>query len=127
MELFLFWIAGNKGVDADIFILEEAARIPRDILEEVIAPMLKMKNSVFIGLSTNMGRDNYFSQLFNKKGSEFDDLFLKVRRGGARGEGSASPSNPTRFTAFLYLRVCIGGSQFVVRRLSPQQTQTQRM
>ena len=25
-----------------------------------------------------MGRDNYFSQLFNKKGSEFDDLFLKV-------------------------------------------------
>jgi hypothetical protein len=58
--------------------LEEASRIEPMILEEVIAPMLKMKDSVLIALSTNLGRDNYYSKLFEKTGPPYDELFLKV-------------------------------------------------
>jgi hypothetical protein len=72
-------VSGNKGVTADVFVLEEASRIPKQILHEVIAPMLKVSNSVLLALSTHLGEDNYYTKLFDRQGPEMDELFVRIR------------------------------------------------
>jgi hypothetical protein len=69
-------VQGNKGITADVFILEEASRIPEQILHEVIAPMMKVSNSSLVALSTHIGKDNYFTKLFE---NDTNDLLLKVK------------------------------------------------
>jgi hypothetical protein len=68
----------NRGVTADIFILEEAAAIPQAVLRTIIAPMLKVKNSVLLALSTHQGKDNYYTQFFDKSNSVYSRLFLTL-------------------------------------------------
>ncbi len=63
----------------DVFCLEEASRIPLDVIEEVVAPMLKVKNCVVIALSTNLGEENWFSELFVKAGAEYEELFFRLQ------------------------------------------------
>ena len=72
-------VQGNKGITADIFVLEEASRIPKQILHEVIAPMMKVANSVLIALSTHLGEDNYYTKLFESNHPAVKRLFLKLR------------------------------------------------
>lgn len=69
--------AANKGIEADIFVVDEASRVPSDIISEVIAPMLRVKNTVLIMLSTNLGKDNHYSKMFDKAKGEFEPLFIK--------------------------------------------------
>ena len=68
----------SRGIAADIFILEEAAYIHPMILQQVIAPMLIKMNTVFIGLSTNNGSENYFSKLFRANTVLHNELFVHV-------------------------------------------------
>lgn len=75
--LCVFFCAANKGIEADIFVVDEASRVPGDIISEVIAPMLRVKNTVLIMLSTNLGKENHYSKLFDKAKGEFEPLFLK--------------------------------------------------
>jgi hypothetical protein len=72
-------VTGNRGITADCFILEEAAFIPREILTQIIAPMLKVSNSVLIALSTHNGEENYYSRLFNDTDPVMDRLFIRLR------------------------------------------------
>lgn len=71
-------VTGNRGITADCFILEEAAYIPQGILTQIIAPMLKVSNSVLIALSTHQGEENYYSKLFHDKDPEMDRLFIRL-------------------------------------------------
>jgi hypothetical protein len=72
-------VTGNRGITADCFVLEEAAYIPRGILTQIIAPMLKVSNSVLVALSTHQGEENYYSRLFNDQSPEMDKLFIRLR------------------------------------------------
>jgi len=72
-------VVGNRGITADCFILEEAAYIPRGILTQIIAPMLKVSNSVLIAISTHSGSGNYFSRLMTDKDPVMDRLFVRLR------------------------------------------------
>jgi hypothetical protein len=58
-------IQGIKGIEANLFLIDEAARVPEIIIGEGVAPMLMKKNTVAVLISTNTGRDNFFTQLFN--------------------------------------------------------------
>jgi hypothetical protein len=72
-------VQGNKGITADIFVLEEASRIDMDVLHEVIAPMMKVSNSVLLALSTHLGEDNYYTKLFDSNHPATARLFLRIR------------------------------------------------
>ena len=72
-------VAGNKGVSFDIAILEEASRIDEGILQEVIAPMMKVADSVLIGLTTHLGEDNYFTKLMDADTPAARRLFVRLR------------------------------------------------
>jgi hypothetical protein len=72
-------VQGNKGVTADVFVLEEASRIPRQILHEVIAPMFKVNNAVLLALSTLTEHDNYYTKLFDSQDPMMDVMFIRLR------------------------------------------------
>jgi hypothetical protein len=78
-RLHIHPFSGNRGITADCFILEEAAFIPKGILTQIIAPMLKVSNSVLIALSTHNGEENYYSRLFNDPDPAMNRLYIRVR------------------------------------------------
>jgi hypothetical protein len=45
-------VAGLKGVGAKIVILEEASRLDEAMFQEVIIPLLGVKDTTLIGIST---------------------------------------------------------------------------
>lgn len=57
--------------------MEEASRISDKMIEEVVAPLLKVKNCVVVGISTNMGKDNWFSYLFEEKSEILEKVFIR--------------------------------------------------
>ena len=67
---------GLKGLSANIFLIDEAARINPQVLSEGVAPMLVVKNTVMIMISTNLGPDNFFSRLFTDMEKRVRRLFL---------------------------------------------------
>jgi hypothetical protein len=71
-------VHGNKGITADVFVLEEASRIDGKILSEVIAPMLKVHNSVLVALSTHLGKHNYYTKLMEKKCPTLARLAIRI-------------------------------------------------
>ena len=58
--------------------MEEASRIDENILHEVVAPMLKVQNTVLICLSTNLGKDNWYSKLFQNSDPKTAPLISKL-------------------------------------------------
>lgn len=70
-------ISGFKGAEANLFILEEASRIPELMMSEGVGPMLMVKHTVVIGISTPLGPDNTFSKLFAKQDPHLEDLFIR--------------------------------------------------
>lgn len=69
----------NKGRKFDVCFVDEAARVPKIILSEVIAPMLKVSNAVVVLLSTNMGRDNFFSEMIESEDPLMERLFFRKK------------------------------------------------
>jgi hypothetical protein len=72
-------VKGTKGVTADIIILEEASRIPQQLLSETCAPLLKVANAVLIALSTRLGPDNYYSKLFARDDDLANRILLRLK------------------------------------------------
>jgi hypothetical protein len=64
----------QRGINASIIILDEAAFIPKPMLQEVIGPLLKVKHTILIALSTFSGKDNWFSKIMLRK----DDLISRL-------------------------------------------------
>jgi hypothetical protein len=96
-------VTGNRGITADCFILEEAAFIPRGILTQIIAPMLKVSNSVLIALSTHNGEENYYSRLFNDQDPAMDRLFIRLRVELVCATCKRLDRNPTQCTHVAHL------------------------
>jgi len=66
-----------KGMDANLFIIDEAARVPEVVVSEGVAPMLVVKHTAVIMISTNMGFENFFTKLFRPMPSHLEQLFVK--------------------------------------------------
>ena len=58
----------QRGINADIIILDEAAYIPKDMIQDVIGPLVKVRNTVLVALSTfaNNDPDNWFTQIMRR-------------------------------------------------------------
>ena len=61
-------IQGDKlrGGEADVVICEEAASIPPATMDTIVVPMLLMKNTTVLAISTVLGSDNAYSQLMER-------------------------------------------------------------
>jgi hypothetical protein len=71
-------VTHNRGVTADIFVLEEAAAIPAQVLRTVIAPMLKVDQAVLVALSTHQGKENYYTKLLKSEDPMMERLFIRM-------------------------------------------------
>lgn len=71
-------VDGLRGVTADICVLEEAAVIPREVTEVVIAPLLSVNNTVIFALSTSQDSENYYTRWFRRTDQDAMDMFVRV-------------------------------------------------
>jgi hypothetical protein len=66
----------TRGVGADLIILDEAAHIAPELFYQTILPILQMKNTALIALSSPGDSDNYMSRLIEAKDGA--DAWFKV-------------------------------------------------
>lgn len=71
-------VASLKGVGGKVIILEEAAVLPVAIMQEVVVPLLRMKDSTMLGISTVKGDENFFSTLFEMKDEHDHPIFKSI-------------------------------------------------
>ncbi len=64
----------TRGTGADVIIIDEAAHIAPALFFKVIVPILSMRNTSLLCLSSPEGDSNYFSELMNLKNGK-DDFF----------------------------------------------------
>ena len=67
-----------KGVGGKIIILEEASRLDKDVFTEVIVPLLGVKNTTLLAISTPLGEENYYSAMLTMKRPNGSPLFNTV-------------------------------------------------
>ena len=66
-----------RGTGAKIVILEEAAQVNIQVFTEVIIPLLGVRNTSILGISTPEGSNNFYSQLIDKR-DEFGNRRFKT-------------------------------------------------
>lgn len=74
----VYVLSGLRGETADICVLEEAAFIPAPVVGKIIAPLLGVKNTVVIGISTPASDGNYYSALLTKKKKDGSNVFRTI-------------------------------------------------
>lgn len=70
-------VHGFKGMEADLILVDEAARVDPELLQEGVAPLLVVKNTVMVMISTNMGYENYYSQFFTNLPSGLEEQVIR--------------------------------------------------
>lgn len=70
-------VHGFKGMEADLILVDEAARVDPELLQEGVAPLLVVKNTVMVMISTNMGFENYYSQFFTSLPAGLEDQVIR--------------------------------------------------
>jgi len=84
-------------MDADKIYIDEMAFVPYMLIQEAIAPLLKMKNSVVVSASTQLDKSNHFSKFFTseyKKKANIEHLVVTMQTDllctECRDEGTAA-------------------------------------
>jgi hypothetical protein len=62
-----FFLQTTRGTGADVIIIDEAAHIDHKLFFKTIIPILSMKNTSLLCLSSPEGDSNYYSALMNLK------------------------------------------------------------
>jgi hypothetical protein len=68
-------VSGLKGQGGKIVILEEASRLDKEVFTEVIVPLLGVKDTALIGISTPLDSTNFYSELITARKPNGDPLF----------------------------------------------------
>eukprot|EP00854_Cymbomonas_tetramitiformis_P000604 gene603-1018_t len=69
---------GLKGVGAKVVILEEASRLDEAVFTEVIVPLLNVRDTAMLAISTPLDENNFYSTLLNMKDPLTDGPMFKV-------------------------------------------------
>lgn len=64
-----------RGVGGDLLILEEAAHIKSDVFYEVIVPLMGLKHTSVLAISTPGTSDNWYSGLLERRNSRNELIF----------------------------------------------------
>ncbi|KAK3289743.1 hypothetical protein CYMTET_2872 [Cymbomonas tetramitiformis] len=83
---------GLKGVGAKVIILEEASRLDEAVFTEVIVPLLNVRDTAMLAISTPLDENNFYSTLLNMKdpvtrGPMFNVLEIKLICDVCSGKG----------------------------------------
>lgn len=70
----------TRGNGADIVILDEAAHIDPDLFYQTIVPILPIRNTSLLALSSPSGNENYYSKLLNLKDQDGHDFFKIINK-----------------------------------------------
>ena len=69
----------TRGTGADVIIIDEAAHIDPALFFKTILPILQMKNTALLALSSPEGNDNYYSRLINLRDETTGEPFFRVK------------------------------------------------
>ena len=64
-----------RGTGGDLIILEEAAFIAADVWTEVVIPLIEVKNTALIAISTPLDSSNFYSTLISMKDDRGEKVF----------------------------------------------------
>ena len=76
--MFLLYLRGLKGVGGKVIILEEASRLDQAVFQEVVVPLLGVRDTALIGISTPLDENNFYSELVQSKKPDGEPLFNVV-------------------------------------------------
>lgn len=76
---FVLPLQSLKGVGGNVVVLEEAAYCDQQVINEVVLPLLSVKDSVLLCISTLLGASNMYSKMFNLIKPNGDPLFETVQ------------------------------------------------
>ena len=68
----------TRGTGADIIIVDEAAHVDPALFYKVIVPILQLRNTCLLALSSPEGDSNYYSELMNLKDDTTGEMFFKI-------------------------------------------------
>lgn len=69
---------GLKGVGAKVVILEEASRLDEAVFTEVIVPLLNVRDTAMLAISTPLDENNYYSTLLKMRDPTTGDPMFHV-------------------------------------------------
>jgi len=84
-----------RGVGGDLIILEEAAFIPTEIIQQIVTPLLEVRGTALCCISTPMDSTNIYSQMAEMKTSEGVAVFEVLKIQLACDECIATKDDPT--------------------------------
>ena len=84
-----------RGVGGDLIILEEAAFIPSDIIQQIVTPLLEVRGTALCCISTPMDSTNIYSQMAEMKTSDGVPVFEVMKVQLACDECIATKDDPT--------------------------------
>jgi hypothetical protein len=70
-----------RGCGGDVVYMEEAAFMALDVFFEVIVPLLELETTALIAISTPLDGLNFYSEMFELKGGDGENLFNTLRVG----------------------------------------------
>ena len=95
-------VAKSFSVGGDVIYLEEAAFMSIHMFHTVIVPLLELETTALICISTPMGTDNFYSQMFQMKDAAGKKLFNSIELSLVCDECKAGP-NPADCTHMKHL------------------------
>ena len=84
-----------RGVGGDLIILEEAAFIPSEIIQQIVTPLLEVRGTALCCISTPMDSTNIYSQMADMKTSDGTQVFEVMKVQLACDECIATKDDPT--------------------------------
>jgi hypothetical protein len=68
-----------RGVGGDLIILEEAAFIPPDVIQQIVTPLLEVKGTALCCISTPMDQSNIYSKMADMRDESGQRVFEVMR------------------------------------------------
>ena len=73
------FLQGLKGVGGKVLILEEASRLNQQVFEEVVVPLLGVRDTAVLAISTPLEESNFYSEMVNMKKDDGVPLFNVIK------------------------------------------------
>ena len=92
-----------RGTGGDLIILEEAAFIASDVWTEVVIPLIEVKNTALIAISTPLDSSNFYSTLVSMKDDRGESVFEVLEARAACALCIETLDDPVRQPKPVYL------------------------
>ena len=85
-----------RGTGGDLVIMEEAAFIAQDVWSEVVIPLIEVKNTALIAISTPLDTSNFYSNLISMKADDGTPVFEVLQASAACAKCIAELDDPSK-------------------------------